>query len=152
MLNINDKITYTDKNNNRAIGKILRVLRSDNIIIKKVIPDNNSLIKIKKSSIICNNTKDQTVFLTNYKEKRNYKKTDDHTDLYIDTQTIDDQTVDDQTINNSYEPDYKYKDLMNKLEEPNLCLDIMTPIFILIVFLNLIGIAIYISYIKIQYL
>jgi hypothetical protein len=73
MFQINDKITYNDeKNNNVSIGKITRVLRNNNVIVKKVSPLQPIFFtKIKTTSIICNHSANIT----------NNKKTDNSRSL-----------------------------------------------------------------------
>ena len=82
-------------NEKQQIGKIMRVLRNNNIIIRRISPElikkdstTNFLSKIKPSSIIINNSMEK-IFLKKYEDNLEFKKTDDLVDNYIYQELID---------------------------------------------------------------
>lgn len=139
MFHINDKITYIDKNSNQSIGKIMRVLRNNNVIIKKVMPDSNFITKIKSSSILYNNTKninekiDEKIYLQEYTENFKYKKTDEYDDAYSSNMLKN------------------YHELIDRLDNTNTFCDVILPIFITVYAISSFIIILYISYIEILY-
>ena len=117
------------ENNNQSIRKIMRVLRNNNVIIKKVIPSNNNfLTKIKKSSVICNNSNEK-IYIQEYKDSLNYKKTDEYDDVYSSNMLKN------------------YHELLDRLDDTNTFCDV-----ILLTFISVCAISVFIIIFFIQLL
>jgi hypothetical protein len=146
MFHINDKVTFKDKDNtnNKSIGKIMRVLRNNNVIVKKIISKNDWLLtKINTSSIINNNSKKndiyENVYLTKYEENIS-KESDEYENNYKTYNS--DRTY---LLSN-----YKYQQLFDiySSDKPTLLWDTILPLFILTVFINFMFMIIYFTYVS----
>ena len=142
MFHINDKVTFNDKDNsnNKSIGQIMRVLRNNNVIVKKIISKNDYLFtKINTSSIISNHSKkndtNEKIYLTQYKDDISAEKDEYENNYYIYHEQI-----------NNILSNNKYKQLFDNINEPNLLQDTIIPLFMFTILINFIILIIYLTY------
>ena len=145
MFHINDKVTFNDKDNsnNKSIGQIMRVLRNNNVIVKKIISKNDYLFtKINTSSIISNHSKkndvNNKIYLTQYKDNENMSMEKDEYENNYNQYREHTHNI----LSN-----YKYKQLFDNINEPNLLQDTIIPLFALTLLINFIIMIIYFIYV-----
>jgi hypothetical protein len=115
----------------------MKVLRNNNVIIKKVTPNSNLLTKIKSSSILYEKI-DEKIYLEEYKDNSKYKKTDEYDDAYSSNM-----------LKNYKDTNYKYHELIDRLDDTNIFCDVILPIFIFVCTINAFIIILYILYLEI---
>jgi hypothetical protein len=133
----NETISHKDNNEKQHFGKIMKVLRNNNIITRRISPElitkdstKNFLTKIKSSSIITNNLKNndkkiENISFEKYEDNPNFKKTDDIIDNYI------------------------YQELIDKLDNRRKLVDELISLVVMTIIIVLIISILYISYLEI---